>query len=97
MASGVAEPVVSDMTIKEAPAYFPGRRPNIATVYRFLLREKSALESFRIGGRRFTSVEAIARFIDGCNDQGAVTSASTSRCREREIREAEAELDQAGI
>lgn len=43
----------------------PGR-PSLATGYRFLLRGGRAgikLESVLVGGRRFTSTQALARFV----------------------------------
>ncbi|MCH9034212.1 MAG: DUF1580 domain-containing protein [Planctomycetes bacterium] len=61
------------VSIREAPKHIPGR-PNISTVYRWMLRQQNALESFRVGGRTFTTIEAIARFIEGCNSSGALVT-----------------------
>ncbi len=48
-----------------ARAHIPGRRPNLSTLHRWRLHgvRGRRLETLLIGGRRFTSVEAIARFL----------------------------------
>jgi hypothetical protein len=53
---------------RQVPRYVPSRRPgkrvSPATIWRWLTRKDNPLESILIGGGRFTSVEAINRFID---------------------------------
>lgn len=61
--------------ISKAGGHFPGRRPCRETVYRWLLRgaavqgtnERVKLESVRQGGLRYTSHEAIKRFLAAQN------------------------------
>lgn len=85
--------------IRQAPGHIPGR-PHISAVYRWLNRPMRPLESLMIGGRRFTSQEAIDRFIANGHDHDhdhdqAATSISTRRSRE--IEAAEKRLDAAGV
>ena len=52
--------------IGEAPKNIPGR-PSLASVYRWMtdgVRGGVRLESIVVGGQRFTSIEAIGRFIE---------------------------------
>jgi hypothetical protein len=86
--------------IAEAPQHIPGR-PSLATVWRWVLSGTRAgkLESFLVGGRRFTSLESIERFAQqstAAADSDVPTSL-TSRQREREISRAEREATEAGI
>ena len=48
-----------------ARAHIPGRRPNLSTLHRWRLHgvRGRRLETTLIGGRRFTSEEAIQRFV----------------------------------
>jgi hypothetical protein len=80
--------------IGEAPRYIPGR-PHIASVYRWLSRSTNPLETLMVGGRRFTSVEALYRFIERCNPSATLPTPMAGR--ERQIERAEAELTRAGI
>lgn len=89
--------------INQAPKHYPSGRPNISTVYRHFTRgcRGVRLETFVEGGRRYTTIEAIARFIERttANSTGASlpTPRPTSRQREVEIRKAEKESANAGI
>ena len=87
--------------IAEAPQHIPGR-PSLATVWRWVLNGTRAgkLESFLIGGRRFTSLESIQRFAQ----QSTVAAAGdapppvrTSAQRERAIERAERACERAGL
>ena len=51
--------------IADAPSYIPGH-PSLATVWRWVLNGTRAgkLDSILIGGRRFTSAEAVQRFAN---------------------------------
>ena len=57
------------------------------------------LETIKIGGRRFTSAEALARFIEQSTAaaDGLPLPTRTNRQREAAIRRAERELDGLGI
>ncbi|MFC1597688.1 DUF1580 domain-containing protein [Planctomycetota bacterium] len=86
--------------ISEAPKHIPGR-PHSATIWRWWQKGVRGikLETFVCGGRRFTSTEAIARFIRGTTaaQNGPVTESILSRERRAEIKAAEQELAEAGI
>ena len=88
------------VSIAEAPQHIPGR-PSLATVWRWVLNGTRAgkLESFRVGGRRFTSLESIQRFAEQSTAaaDGDATPARTSRQREREVAAAERACERAGI
>ena len=68
--------------IREVPRKLPprptGRRVHISAVYRWLTRgiRGVCLESVRIGGSTYTSMEALQRFADQLN--GGHSSSSTS-------------------
>ena len=56
------------------------------------------LETVKIGGIRYTSHEAIARFISRCSgDDVPAPKAVTTRARKKQIAAAERELEAAGI
>lgn len=85
----------------DAPKHIPGR-PHIATVHRFRLRGSHGkkLESVKVGGRRFTSIEAIQRFVEAVTaaaDGEPVPRAESSKARERRLAQVDAELEAAGI
>ena len=85
--------------IQKASGHIPGR-PHLATVHRWFmhgLRGGIKLETVLVGGRRFTSREAIQRFVDRLSgDRGDAVSARTPRQRERAADKANQELAQAG-
>lgn len=88
--------------IGQAPKHFPGR-PNVSSIYRWFGKGSrgAKLETIVVGAKRFTSIEAIERFIEATtrNSPGAAPQPArpTSRQREAAIRRAEAELAKAGI
>ena len=69
---------------------------NPSTVWRWSLRGVRGvkLETFSVGARRFTTVEAFGRFVDGTTAaaKGEQPQARTNRQREAAIAQAEAEL-----
>lgn len=83
--------------IKKAATVIPGR-PHIATVYRWINQRSNPLETILVGGRRYTSREAVERFIErassGVRDE---TPSQFSKRRQSEIEAAERELEEAGI
>ena len=81
--------------INQAPKHIPGR-PDLSTVYRWLLRPIDPLESFRVGSRRFTTIEAIRRFVARCTDPD-VPVAQPTRQRQKANERVERELAEAGI
>ena len=54
------------ITFIQAARLFPGKRPSQSTLCRWALRGLHGikLESFRVGGRRYTSTEAVLRFLE---------------------------------
>jgi len=75
----------------------------IPTIWRWRQRgiRGIKLETFLIGGRRFTTTEAHRRFVEAttaaADGPARPTTARTSRQRQRAIEEAERALDAAGI
>lgn len=82
--------------LRKACEHIPGR-PHISCVYRWMSRKSGPLETVLVGGRRWTSVEAIERFIAACNPSQRSTPAVVSKRRKAQIAAAGAELDRAGI
>lgn len=86
--------------IGDAPKHIPGR-PHAATIWRWHQRGVRGvkLETYVCGGKRFTTIEAIRRFIRRTTEakDGAPVEAAPSRQRKKQIEAAEAELDRAGI
>lgn len=80
-----------------------GRRPHPATCFRWRQRGISGvrLETFKVGGRRETSVEAVHRFIAAttaaADGEQPSSKSRTNRQRQAAIDRAEVELDAAGI
>jgi hypothetical protein len=83
--------------LAQATRHVPGN-PHIATLHRWRLRGVKGvkLETVLVGGRRFTSVEAIARFMERLNG-GRGSDRMTPARRQKEIEAAERELADAGI
>jgi hypothetical protein len=65
----------SHITLAEAARLLPGR-PHSSTLARWALRGVKGvrLETVKVGGRRFTSREAIERFIEAGNDQATAVA-----------------------
>lgn len=87
--------------IKKSPAEIPGR-PHISTVIRWWQRGVRGvhLETILIGGIRYTSRQAIQRFIEATTtaaDGEKNTRAPTNQRRDVSIRCAEEELKRAGM
>lgn len=83
----------------EAAKHIPGR-PNPSTVWRWYKRGVRGvrLETVVVGGKRFTSLQAIRRFIERSTAAADGTpTVSTPKARARQIAQAERELDAAGI
>jgi hypothetical protein len=86
--------------VGEAANHIPGH-PHVATVWRWALRGVRGvkLETVLVGAQRFTSHEAIERFIVATTAKANGESAPvrTPRQRERAIDRAEKELAAEGI
>ena len=57
--------------LREVPNHVPsrcmGKRLSPATVWRWANRQNNPLDTIQIGGGRFTSIEAIGRFVERCH------------------------------
>jgi len=81
-----------------------GVRPNVATVYRWMLAGVKGirLESIMVGGTRCTSVQALQRFFDALTaaadaaHSAAITPPPASKSRQKAIEAAERRLARAG-
>jgi hypothetical protein len=84
------------LSMTEAAKLLPGR-PNVATLWRWRTSgcRGHRLETILFGGRRYTSREAIARFVAAIN--GEPVRAETPRQRERAISRAEKRAEQLGV
>jgi uncharacterized protein DUF1580 len=63
---------------KMLPVARNGKKPHIATLYRWASRgfRGTRLETCRVGRTRFTSIEALERFIRSINEDDSVSSQS---------------------
>lgn len=88
------------LTFPQAAATLPGR-PHVSTLHRWRLRGVRGvkLETCLIGGRRYTSQEALERFSAATTAaaNGEAPKVRTPTQRERAIRQAEQELAREGI
>lgn len=87
------------LSLRDAAKSLPGR-PHISTIFRWrrVGVRGVRLETCRIGGRRFTSVEALNRFLIAINEPDAkAQTAPRSRPRRRAVKWADRQLEMAGI
>ncbi len=82
--------------IGEAHKHIPGR-PHLSAVYRWMNRTNNALETVKVGGKRFTSHEAIVRFAAACTGGSQAPSSPLSAARAQQIAAAERRLDARGV
>lgn len=90
------------ITFNEASSLLPdGRRPNLSTWWRWSGPgiKGVQLETVYVGGRRYTTAEALQRFVAGvtaaANGTAVPTRTASQRCHE--IEQADRELRDAGI
>ncbi len=85
------------LTLKAAAKLLPGN-PHYATLFRWAQKgcRGRRLETILVGGIRYTSREALERFIADSSGTPAPILA-TSKQRQRQIATAKAELAKAGI
>jgi hypothetical protein len=88
------------LRIRKAPKFVPGN-PHVATVWRWILHgvRGHKLESILVGGQRFTSVEAIERFIAAttATANGEPAPIRSPQQRERAAERAGRELTKLGV
>lgn len=88
------------LTLAEAAKAFPGRSVSLQTLHRYRLHGVRGvkLETLLIGGARFTSREAIQRFIVAQNAADTSDAAAVStKQRQRQISSARQELAAMGV
>jgi hypothetical protein len=83
--------------INEASGHVPGSKPHLATIWRWVQRgvRNVKLDTVLVGGKRYTSAEAIARFVEQTNaaaDGPQPKRGIRSRARQRAIERAEREF-----
>jgi len=81
---------------------FPGRKGkgiSRSTVWRWMLRGRRGhkLESLIIGGQRYTTREAVCRFVAACNHGRNGQSVRTQRYEDRRAQLVERELQAEGF
>lgn len=86
--------VESESLIELKKARYPGRDPHVSTKYRHAF--SGQLETIKVGGRLYTSKEAILRFVARCNP-AIPTELKQAGGRLREIEAANRKLDAIGI
>jgi len=89
------------ITLKQARGEF-ANRPSLPTIWRWILRGSKGirLESIRIGGRRYTSKEAIGRFMEATvkADRLATSQQKSKKDKqEQALIRAKLALDQFGV
>jgi len=83
---------------QQAGHRIPGR-PSIAALHRWRLNgvRGARLETLLVGGKRFTSAEAIRRFIESQNRDGSPAPEITAKQRRVQAETANRLLQEAGI
>ncbi len=90
---------VEYLSLSQATRELPGR-PHVSTLHRWRLSGVRGvkLRTCLVGGRRFTTRDWLAEFIDATSQAGGGgLSPQTTRKRQAAVKRAEAELDKAGI
>lgn len=82
------------VSIAQVPKHLP-HRPNLSTIYRWI--GAGSLETVKIGGRTFTSIEALDRFAEHRGGRPRPPESTPTLQRQREIADAERRLRESGI
>ncbi|MEE8172695.1 MAG: DUF1580 domain-containing protein [Alphaproteobacteria bacterium] len=82
------------LTLAEAAKRLP-TRPHVSTIWRWAAT--GGLETVRLGGRVYTSIEAIERFAEHRGGRPKPPEHEPTPRRQREIADAERRLTQAGF
>lgn len=88
------------VSFSDARSAFPGdRRVSLATLHRWRQRgiRGITLETFLIGGLRYTSLEAIDRFIALQNERDTPSVSITAGQRQRQSEAAQVALEKMGV
>lgn len=83
---------------QEAPKYIPGH-PSLCAIHRWKLTgvRGAKLETLLVGGKRFTSIEAISRLIAAQNRDESPAPALAVSQRRRQAESANRVLQEAGL
>lgn len=88
----------------EAPKYFPGRNPCIQSLHRWRLHgvtgangQKIKLETVKVSGLRYTTSQAIRRFVEAQNSDQQTSPTITPQQRRKQAEAADRLLKEAGI
>jgi hypothetical protein len=88
------------LSLQQSRTAFPGgKRLSLATLHRWRLKgvRGTRLETILIGGQRYTSAEAIGRFIAAQNASDSPVPTITPDQRKRQAEAAQRALADAGI
>ncbi len=80
--------------IGSVPRHLP-HRPNLSTIYRWI--GAGSLETVKLGGRTFTSLEALDRFAKHRGGRSKPPESTPTPQRQREIADAERKLRESGL
>ncbi len=80
--------------IGQVPKRLP-HRPHISTIYRWIAT--GGLETVRLGGRVFTSLDALDRFAEHRGGRPKPPESTPTPQRQRQIADAERKLRDAGM
>ncbi len=85
------------LSFQQAAKTLPGS-PNLSTLHRWRLVgiRGVKLETCMIGGKRYTSAEALARFSERISNAASSPSV-TAKARQRSQKSAERKLDASGV
>ncbi len=96
----LSEKVVS---FTEATGHLPrrrkGKRPHVATVYRWAQKgcKGVRLETIQVGGTKCTSLEALQRFFEQLTQRDETPVPTTPKAGARSVSDAKRTLAEAGI
>lgn len=84
---------------KRLPVRRAGKRPHVATLYRWAGRGLRGvkLETIQVGGTMCTSTEALQRFFDQLSPSTGVPDKHPSRSRARQIKDAAQQLQDMNL
>ncbi|MCH8968605.1 MAG: helix-turn-helix domain-containing protein [Planctomycetes bacterium] len=82
------------LTLAEAARHLP-TRPHVSTVWRWAAT--GGLETVRLGGRVYTSAEALDRFAEHRGGKRNPPQSELTPQRQREIADAERKLRESGL
>lgn len=82
------------LTFTQAARHLP-TRPHVSTVWRWAAT--GGLETVRLGGRVYTSAEALDRFAEHRGGKRKQPESTPTPQRQREIADAERKLKEAGL